>query len=180
MKVVAEICIDPENENKVYKLRRTARAIVLDDRGKVALINETLAGFHLLPGGGIDAGETIIGALHREVLEEVGAKIEVIGEVGMTIEQRNFEQYILISYCYLTRVLGELHDVCFTDSEKSVNAMVEWHNLEEAIRIFESQMKRKFTKEWLKLNPKFDEIEFQKYKSSIVRELALLKEYKNK
>jgi ADP-ribose pyrophosphatase YjhB (NUDIX family) len=53
--------------------------------GKVLLVRRARSpgkGFHSLPGGRVEFGETLTEALHREVQEETGLKIEIIGLAG--------------------------------------------------------------------------------------------------
>jgi 8-oxo-dGTP diphosphatase len=55
-------------------------AVILDDDGQVLLTRrnvEPFKGEWVMPGGKIDLGEPIVKALQREVMEEVGLKVEV-------------------------------------------------------------------------------------------------------
>ena len=64
--------------------RPGAYAVIEDDAGLIAVI-ETGRGW-FLPGGGMDAGETAVEALQREMLEETGYEVLVIAEIGARIE----------------------------------------------------------------------------------------------
>lgn len=59
-------------------VKRTARAILLDD-DEMILIKRTKPGrepYWITPGGGVEAGDaTVVDALHRELDEELGAKV---------------------------------------------------------------------------------------------------------
>ncbi len=53
-----------------------SRAVVLDDKGGVALVRHTYSAGWILPGGGVEPGETLAAAALREIREEAG----IIGE----------------------------------------------------------------------------------------------------
>jgi ADP-ribose pyrophosphatase YjhB (NUDIX family) len=53
--------------------------------GKVLLVRRARPpskGLHSLPGGRVEFGETMAHALHREVEEEAGLRIEIVGPAG--------------------------------------------------------------------------------------------------
>jgi 8-oxo-dGTP pyrophosphatase MutT (NUDIX family) len=71
--------------------RRGARGIVVDEHGHVLFIGrsataERPAGW-LLPGGGIDAGETMAQAVIRELFEETGLRVAPENLVGPVARQ---------------------------------------------------------------------------------------------
>jgi ADP-ribose pyrophosphatase YjhB (NUDIX family) len=50
------------------------RAVVRDDAGRIALVRHTYAPGWYLPGGGVKKGESVAGALARELAEEIGLR----------------------------------------------------------------------------------------------------------
>ncbi len=105
-------------------LRLTARGIVLDERGKVALHRikrNDLFGdqeYFETPGGGVDEGETIEQALMRECREELGEEVKILCPLGVVddaynaIRRRNQNHYFLC----LKRSQGKAHFVSAGDA----------------------------------------------------------------
>lgn len=64
--------------------RRTtaADAVIFDDRGRVLLQRRADFGFWGLPGGAVEAGETLEQAVRREVKEKTGFDVEVVRLIG--------------------------------------------------------------------------------------------------
>jgi 8-oxo-dGTP diphosphatase len=85
-------------------------AVILDDDGQVLLTRRSVAPFKgewVMPGGKIDLGEPIAKALQREVMEEVGLKVEVedIIDVFEHVTPGEDNYHFIILY-YLCRPLS--------------------------------------------------------------------------
>lgn len=73
---------EPARQDQFYKRRPGIYAILARD-GMVLLTHQDAPQpEYQLPGGGVDAGEHPIAALHREVREETGWKIAIRHHVG--------------------------------------------------------------------------------------------------
>jgi 8-oxo-dGTP pyrophosphatase MutT (NUDIX family) len=109
MKQIKLINLEDVSEQYVekYWVRKAARAIVFDDDGLVALLHATKNHYYKLPGGGIEAGETNEEALKRECKEEIGCDIEIVSELGFTVEYRKKYNLNQTSYCYIVKLVGE-------------------------------------------------------------------------
>ena len=68
--------------------RLGARAVLLDEKGRVCLSHGKNRGYFKLPGGGRNASELFYETLEREVQEEVGYKIKNAESLGRVVEHR--------------------------------------------------------------------------------------------
>lgn len=64
-------------------IRPGVSAVILDAEARVLLQQRTDNGRWGLPGGAIEFGESIVAALHREVMEETGLTIEIGRLIGV-------------------------------------------------------------------------------------------------
>lgn len=118
--------------------RVAARAVVLDNKGRVALLHVARDNYYKLPGGGVEPDEDLALALERELLEEIGCRAEIVAEIGTVIEYRDEWQMIQTSYCYLARQIGEQGSTALTEYEQERGFKTVWAaNIDEAIRLLE-------------------------------------------
>lgn len=123
-----------EEEAKSYPVREAARAIVIDEDGKIALLYVSTARYFKLPGGGIEEGENRIVALKRECQEEIACNIDVVAEIGSIVEYRKFFRLTQISYCYITKLKGKKGKPEFTKEEKEEGFQDRWMSYDDARR----------------------------------------------
>jgi 8-oxo-dGTP pyrophosphatase MutT (NUDIX family) len=126
--------VTPEEE-KTYRIRNAARAVIFDFENKIALMKDGKHLFYKLPGGGVEEGEDIIEALRRECLEEAGVEIDVPQELGSVKEIKKVHSMVQNSYCYITIMTGKKNEPQFTESEKANDFELMWVTLEEAIKL---------------------------------------------
>lgn len=128
----------PSVDTSNFRKRKAARAVVFGDAAKIALLRVGLYGYHKLPGGGIDEGEDIPAALERELLEEIGCKAEVTGEVGQIIEFRDQYELEQISYCFTAKQVGGKGEPDYTEEELREQFSIVWaDNVDGAIALLE-------------------------------------------
>lgn len=114
--------------------RFTARAILRgrgERDGLYAVTHTEGFGIHMLPGGGVEEGESILQALHREVYEETGCRISSAVPLGYVEENRAHSDYTQLSFYFLCTT--DDTELCphLTESERSHGATVRWMTLAE-------------------------------------------------
>jgi 8-oxo-dGTP diphosphatase len=118
---------------KNYELKKTARAILKNNDGLIGvqhLVNDSV---HKLPGGGVEEGETIEEALHRELREEVGCTATVDREIGITIEYREKHKLIQIGYCYEVTLIEFVGEPTLEEDERISGLTMLWTTPEDAM-----------------------------------------------
>jgi NADH pyrophosphatase NudC (nudix superfamily) len=115
-----------EYEPTDYIDRKTVKAVIVNDKNQILLFNSNLI------GGGVDGDETYEEALHREALEEAGAKVEVIKYLGDAIQYRDFikKKYLVKGYyCKYNETIG----LPTTTQDDEVGIEAQWFDFSEAL-----------------------------------------------
>lgn len=107
-------------------------ALVTNDDGKILLVKSPWRGWEY-PGGLIEPGETFQQCLKREVREEAGVEIEILGFVGIC---KNVERDIVNIDFTARYVSGEL-----TPSEESTEVI--WATEEDAFNLITFPLTKK-------------------------------------
>ncbi len=142
----------PVVDTSNFRKREAARAVVSDSTGKVALLRVGLYDYHKLPGGGIDEGEDIPTALERELLEEIGCKAEVTGEVGEIVEYRDQFELVQTSYCFTATQVGEKSDPDFTEKELREQFSIVWaDDIDSAIALLQQDEPTNYEGKFIKV-----------------------------
>ncbi len=110
---------------KDYSIKLGARAILLNDKGQIALIHSTNRGWYKLPGGGREKGELARENLERELIEETGYNVKVLQNLGICRNVRHDWKMVAeaqIYLCQTTEFVGSQQ----MEDEKEDGDVLEW------------------------------------------------------
>ena len=85
--------IDDPNAPQANSVVPSVVAIVQDDQDRILMIHKTDNNLWALPGGGHEIGESIADTVVREVKEETGYDVEVVGISGTYTNPRHVMAY---------------------------------------------------------------------------------------
>lgn len=115
------------------KTRIACRGIVVRD-GMLLLSRETVTDWWLIPGGGLEAGETAEECCIREVREETGYTVRPVTHF-LTLHEY-YEEWRYSSHYFICEVQSEGKPT-LTEQEQLRGLIPEWIKLEDALAIFE-------------------------------------------
>ena len=114
------------------KIREACRGIVIKD-GKILLSYEVKTDQWMIPGGGVEEGESYEICCIRELTEETGFLVKPLQHY-LTIYEY-YEDYLYPSHYFICKVTGQTERM-LTRREKEVGMEPRWIPLEEAISVF--------------------------------------------
>ncbi|MCF7924994.1 MAG: NUDIX domain-containing protein [Candidatus Izimaplasma sp.] len=118
--------------------RNSVRAIIFK-HGKLLMVHAKKTDEYKFPGGGIEPDEIREEALRREVLEEVGRKVNSVNEsLGYTDQLYNdlYDErryFYLRSYYYFCEVTIDVYDQNLNLYEQNLRFEPRWVTIDEAI-----------------------------------------------
>lgn len=133
----SDIFENPTVEPDDYMVRPTAKGIVVDYEGKIALLSNRE--HSLFPGGGVEDGESFEEAFIRECKEEIGCDVDIISHLGDALQFRakNATKYDV--HFFVGRVVDE-KGAPTTTEEGELACVINWLTEEEVLKVLEEQM----------------------------------------
>ena len=114
------------------KIRGASRAVIVRD-GMILLVHEAGSDLWMIPGGGIEKGETPEKCCVREAEEETGNLVLPLQEFTTLFEY--YEEYCYITHYFICEVTGSgrMH---LTEAEVRRGTEPKWIPLSEAVDVF--------------------------------------------
>jgi ADP-ribose pyrophosphatase YjhB (NUDIX family) len=123
------------------QVRIAARAIIIDADDRVLLIRGAdpaepgVARWWYTPGGGVEPGESLVQAVKRELLEEIGLEVDHVGEVvyvdenAMSFDAKFYRQHNSFFMIRVDQFEPDLSDLSAEDRLSILS--VEWLTLDD-------------------------------------------------
>ncbi len=113
-------------------VRAGCRGIVLHGR-QMLISHELNSGWYLIPGGGLEEGESLETCCLREIEEETGVIARI--EKPLLVLHEVYEDWLYISYYFLCSPAGEGQQN-LTTQEAARGLVKEWMDIGDALAIF--------------------------------------------
>ncbi len=144
MELILELKDDQYEYKEITHIRKIARAVVLNNENKIALIHvkcDDIFGhrdYYELPGGGVNENEDLKDAVIREVEEEIGYTSKIICELGKVVDYYNLIKRCNHSNYFLVRTLKKTIQH-LEEYEKDIFENIVWVGIDEAILLMNAQ-----------------------------------------
>src|SRR6266487_2246112 len=93
--------LDAANSSPIFRIGLFA--LIFDDEEQILLGHRRDIDWWNLPGGGMEAGETVDEALRREVREETGLEVVLEQLVGLYSKPQKQEVVLTFRFCLIIR-----------------------------------------------------------------------------
>ncbi len=125
--------INDDYKGHVEHLRHACRGIVIKD-GLVLLSYETNGDKYIIPGGGVEEGESYTQCCERELLEETGMVVHATDNY-LDIDEL-FEDWNHINHYFVCELIEDTGKPDLTEAEELAGYTVVWIPFDEALAIF--------------------------------------------
>jgi ADP-ribose pyrophosphatase YjhB (NUDIX family) len=116
------------------KERIGCRGIIIKD-SQILLVHELKNDFYMIPGGGLEPGETLEECCVRELQEETGYVVNPCKDGAFLQLNEYYEEYHYTGYYYTCEIIGTAAKK-LTETEAERDLVEEWVELNEALKIF--------------------------------------------
>ena len=115
------------------KPMKKARAILINEEGKYALMYEKKNDWYALPGGAMEENENEVAAIQREIREETGCTCDEIVPLGIVSENRFHSDSTRLSYFFVIRTQTRQGVPQLTVEEQELKTKLVWCSLEKML-----------------------------------------------
>ncbi len=116
-------------------LRHACRGILVKD-GSLLLSYEANNDKYIIPGGGVEAGESYAQCCERELLEETGMRVRAV-RCCLEIDEL-FDVWRHVNHYFVCELIEDTGKQQLTEGEKQAGYVPVWMPLQDALEIFGS------------------------------------------